>query len=139
MKKLIKLICVVVMVGHGIAIAADRDPFLPYTWSAPAGTGNDTGGKDKSGEAVNPLIDKPISSYTVIGVVISPTDALAVLKSRDKHEYFAYVGDPIGSEGGVMETINTEGITVNINGKIVPLKVSNRFEMQDEKQTDENK
>ncbi len=123
---------IIAMLVADAAQAADRDPFLPYTWSAPTG-GNETtpgGGKIPS---TNPLIDKPISSYKVIGVVISPTDAMAVMKARDKHEYFAYIGDPIGSEGGIIETINTEGITIGVGGKIVPLKVSNRFENQDEK------
>ncbi len=135
MKKLIKLIIIAVIAGYGTAIAQDRDPFLPYTWSSPNNADTGAGGT-KSSDSANPLVDKPVSAYTVIGVVISPTDALAVLKSRDKREYFAYIGDAIGSEGGIIETINTDGITVNISGKIVPLKVSNRFEMQDEKQTE---
>ena len=137
MNKLNKsLIIAVLSTFAHVTQAEERDPFLPYTWSAPAAT--DANG-DKDATTSSPLIDKPLSAYTVIGVVVSPTDALAVLKSRDKHEYFAYIGDPVGSEGGVVETINTEGITVDIGGKILPLKVSNRFEIQDEKQQDEKK
>ncbi len=135
MKKLIKIFSIVTVVGYGVALAQDRDPFTPYTWTAPASTDS----ADKTTDGANPLIDKPLSSYTVIGVVVSPTDALAVLKSRDKHEYFAYIGDKVGSEGGTLETISTEGITVDMAGKVVPLKVSNRFENQDEKPTDEKK
>lgn len=136
MKKLINTICIAIALSYGSAHGADRDPFLPYTWSAPTGT--DVGGAAKQAASTNPLVDKPVSSYRVIGVVVSPTDALAVLKARDKQEYFAYIGDPVGSEGGILETINTDGITVDIGGKIMSLKVSNRFESQDEK-SDEKK
>lgn len=122
----------VTLVAYGTASAAERDPFLPYSWSAPSGKDAANGTTDD--KAVNPLITKPASSYTVIGVVVSPNDALAVLKSRDRNEYFAYIGDPVGSEGGIIETINSDGITVDISGKIIPLNVSNRFESQDDTQ-----
>ncbi len=138
MKKLSKTILLALITASGIAVAADRDPFLPYTWSTPAATTDTNSANINTDSKISPLIDKPLSAYTVIGVVVSPNDALAVLKSRDKREYFAYIGDPVGSEGGVLETINTEGISVDMGGKIVTLKVSNRFEMQDEKQ-DEKK
>ncbi len=132
MKNLIKTAFFIAICGIGLAKAEERDPFKPYTWSAPASV-SDAKTAVNDGEVSTPLIDKPLTAYTVIGVVISPTDALAVLKSRDKHEYFAYIGDQVGSEGGKLETINTDGVTVNISGKIIPLKVSNRFETQDEK------
>lgn len=130
MKKLIKLMLVSTSLVCSAAYAADRDPFLPYTWSAPAGSDATA---SKTTDSSNPLVDKPLASYKVIGVVVSPTDALAVVKSRDKQEFFAYIGDPIGSEGGVLDSINTDGITVDIAGKTTSLKVSNRFENQDEK------
>lgn len=136
MKKLNSVICIVLGVAFSnFANAEERDPFMPYTWSAPAGT--EAAAKSaSSANAATPLVDKPLSSYTVIGVVVSPSDALAVLKSRDRREYFAYIGDPVGMEGGVIATISIEGITVDMGGKVVPLKVSNRFENQDEKQTE---
>lgn len=133
MKKLIKITLFVAVIALSSANAAERDPFLPYTWSGPAG--KDAANSDTSKD-VNPLVRKSLSSYKVIGVVVSPNDALAVLKTRDRGEYFVYVGDPIGSEGGIIETINSEGITVDIGGKIVSLKVSNRFESQDDTQKD---
>jgi len=134
MKQIIKMTFIVTLIAFGVANATERDPFLPYTWSAPQG--KESANSIASGRHVNPLVRKPLTSYTVIGVVVSPNDALAVIKGRDRSEYFAYIGDPIGSEGGMIETINTDGITVDISGKIVPLKISNRFESQDDIQTD---
>lgn len=133
----IQILVFITITVYGAAMADERDPFQPYTWSAPSAA--DTKEIDKESAYTNPLTNKPLSAYTVIGVAISPTDALAVLKSRDKHEYFAYVGDRIGSEGGILKVISTEGITIDIGGKIVPLKISNRFEAQDEKLQDEKK
>jgi len=137
MKKLIRTICFIAFAGYGLAFAQSRDPFTPYAVSPPVAAS--VGKAVDPAEGNNPLTDKPITAYTVIGVAISPTDAMAVLKSRDKHEYFAYIGDEVGSEGGKIETISSEGITVNINGKIVNLKVSNRLEIKDDKQIDEAK
>ena len=129
MNQLIKTLFFITFLSYSVANAAERDPFLPYTWSAPTTTDMINKAEKKN---VNPLIAQPITSYTVIGVVVSPNDALAVLKSRDRTEYFAYIGDPVGSEGGMIETINSDGITVDISGKIIPLRVSNRFESQDD-------
>jgi Tfp pilus assembly protein PilP len=136
MKTIIKIIFVSALCIYSLAYATDRDPFKPYMSTPPI---NASDGAAVARDAASPLAEKPLSSYAVVGVVVSPNDAMAVLKSRDKHEYFAYIGDPIGSEGGVLETINTEGITVNMGGKIVSLKVSNRFENQDEKEPEEKK
>lgn len=135
MKKLNNIALLAVIALFSVtAIAADRDPFMPYTWSSPSGAeGTKVAGNAPS---ANPLVDKPLSSYKVIGVVVSPSDALAVIKSRDRREYFAYIGDPVGMEGGVISAINIEGITIDMSGKVVPLKVSNRFENQDEKETE---
>jgi Tfp pilus assembly protein PilP len=138
MKKINRTIILIAAMLYGAAYAENRDPFMPYT-SPSAMKVNPGAATVVAKDASNPLTDKPVSSYNVIGVAISPTNALAVIKSRDKQGYFAYVGDDIGSEGGKIEAINSEGVTINIRGKIVNLKVSNRFEMQDEKQTDESK
>ncbi len=132
MTKLANIIFILSCLITTIAIAAEeRDPFKPYTWSAPSG-GEPVVSSNKGGEINNPLTDKPISAYTVVGVVVSPSEAIAVLKSRDKREYFAYIGDKIGIEGGIVSTIDTEGVTIDLGGKIIPMKISNRFEVQND-------
>lgn len=108
----------------------ERDPFMPFVWEQPA-TVQVQNPNDPSIEA-NPLTEKPLSSYKLIGLVVSPTDAVAVIKSRDKREFFANIGDQVGSEGGIVDTISTEGITLDVNGKLVNLNVNNRFELQNE-------
>lgn len=124
------------LLSFNIGNTEERNPFKPYIWSGPA---NNVDSKtiSKDPNISNPLTEKPLSSFTVIGVAISPTDSLAILKSRDKQEYFAYIGDDLGSEGGKIEDITPEGVSVNVNDKIIPLKVSNRFDTKDEKAPEE--
>ncbi len=138
MKKIISIIVLAGSALYGIALAQSRDPFTPYAPPVPAAGVSNLMAVDPR-KIGNPLTEKPLSAYNVIGVAISRKNSLAVLKSRDKQEYFAYIGDEVGVEGGKIEKINSEGIAVNIAGKIINLKVSNRLEIQDEKQTDEVK
>ncbi len=114
-----------------IADGVARDPFAPYAVEKPKTT---AAGDifDAAAPALTPLTERPLSSYQVIGVIVSPTDSVALIKSRDKRELFASIGDAMGSEGGKVEVISSEGITVDTNGKISNLTVSNRFDTPDE-------
>jgi len=81
---------------------------------------------------VTPLTKDPITSYQLAGVIISPTDSIALVRTLSKRDYFANIGDSIGNEGGVIDEMSSEGIIVDINGKLIPLTVSNRFDIQNE-------
>ncbi len=115
--------------------SVERDPFMPFATST---SGSASSSDKKSGlpgdNAITPLMERPLSTYKIIGTVVSAKDALAVIKSADRREFYANVGDKIGVEGGVIEVISSEGITVDINGKITDLIVSNRFDTQNENQ-----
>ncbi len=110
---------------------SDRDPFAPFVWEKPAAV---EVREPTPGEMLknNPLTSKPLSTYRVTGLIVSPTNAIAVIKTRTKHEYFANLGDPLGIEGGIIGVIDSDGVIVDINGKLVTINVSNRFEIQNE-------
>lgn len=106
-----------------------RDPFTPFVWDKPTIV-SPAAELDKL--ASTPLTEKPLVSYRLVGLIVSPKDSIALVKSRDKREYFVSVGDQIGNEGGVIEAIYSDGMTIDINGRIIDLTVNNRFDIQDE-------
>lgn len=125
---IIALLLMAMLPGTVFAQTAERDPFMPFAWDKPVAVDV----QDASKEDIDntPLTDNPITSYALIGVVVSPKDSIAVIKALDKAEYFAGVGDKIGSEGGVIDVITSEGITIDLNGRLIDLTVNNRFNGQ---------
>tara|TARA_B100001564_G_C20654929_1_gene678683 strand:- start:1763 stop:2173 length:411 start_codon:yes stop_codon:yes gene_type:complete len=127
------LTCLFVLAIQAQAAASDsRDPFSPYnTWNTPSASGEAE--TDKNKHANKPPIERdPVRTYAVIGLIVSPDNAVAVVKSLNNHEFFVQVGDHIGNEGGVIESIHTDGITVDTGSSIVTLNVSNNFEIPNE-------
>ncbi len=112
-----------------LALAGDRDPFAPY---ASAKTAIATTKQSESDSSITPLTEDSISAYKLVGLIVSPTDSIVLIRSSSNREYFASTGDKIGNEGGVIHKISTEGVTVDINGKLVDLTVNNRLEIQNE-------
>jgi hypothetical protein len=108
----------------------ERDPFMPFAWEKPPAASEAQ--KAVRGSTSTPLTEDPLSSYTITGIIVSPKDAIILVKSHDKHEYFASVGDGLGSEGGLIDTISSAKVTVDINGKLVNLTVSSRLDIQNE-------
>lgn len=107
---------------------AERDPFTPFVWEKPSNV--EIINKDQYNKT--PLTDKALADYRLIGVMVAPSEALALIKSKDKREFFVTTGDKIGIEGGTIHTISGEGISIDMDGKIIDLTVSNRFDTQNE-------
>lgn len=110
-----------------------RNPFAPFPWDAPA---QDAGGNPNAPQLSNPdappLLRDPIYFYKLAGIIVSPTDSIALIRAKNKVDYFVKVGDAVGNEGGKISAISTDGITLDVNGKLMDLTVSNRLDIQNE-------
>ena len=103
----------------------ERDPFSPYAWEKPSNVVEVDPLIGRTTEFTTPLTENALSTYKVVGTMISPKDALALVRTKDKREFFVSHGDPIGREGGEITVINIDGVTVDISGKIIDLTVNN--------------
>jgi Tfp pilus assembly protein PilP len=110
-----------------------RDPFSPFTWGGGPSTAVEEVNPDSIDNlSVTPLTKDSLSSYQLAGVIVSPTDSIALIRAKNKRDYFVNIGDSIGREGGIIDVISSEGITIDVNGKLIDLTVSNGFEIQNE-------
>lgn len=110
------------------AFAQNRDPFSPYMFEAPVAEVEEE--VHDGGSTVRPLNEEPLKSYRLIGVMVSPEKSVAVIHSPDRREYFVKTGDALGNEGGIIDAMSVEGISVNQKDEIVNMKVTNKFEIQ---------
>lgn len=138
-----------------ISVAQDlRDPFSRGGNSVILVEDNVT--TEVNDHDVTPLTRDPITSYQVAGIIIkhekependsendsesnydeysedSGMNSIALIRTKNKRDYFASIGDYIGNEGGIIDEITSEGIVVDINGRLRDLNVSNRFDIQNE-------
>jgi Tfp pilus assembly protein PilP len=111
--------------------AAGRDPFTPFQQGKQPTDTDDVKSEEVETAFVTPLTKDPLSYYQLAGVIISPWDSFVLIKSMDKREHFATIGDSLGKEGGVIDLISVDGITVDIDGKLINLTVTNRFDIND--------
>lgn len=129
-------IAVAIALYSNIAIAQERDPFSP--------TGGNVGVMGKMRELVtgdqplpqennfnsaDPLTSTQLVSYKVIGVMVSDNQKLASVKAMNGVSYLVKVGDSIGSEGGKITDIATDGIKVQSQDKEIKLPVNNKLEV----------
>ncbi len=107
-----------------------KDPFVPYMLDS-SSTGNigANGSLDLSTNSKF-LSDRPLGAYNLTGIIASKHKSIAILKSRDKREYFAKIGDKIGNENGTISSINKDGIVVSQSGATIDINVSNQFEIK---------
>lgn len=126
-KRFIPLLGFCILLPVTMAYAAERDPFQPATWANNKDSKSDA--KDEK-TFLRPLEANPLRAYVVVGIVVSDSKAIAVIKSPDGKDHFVNVGDAIGSEGGHIEAISSEGITVNTANSRVTIPVSNKIEMK---------
>ena len=61
-----------------------------------------------------------------MGVVISKSVKIALIRANNGEEYFIRVGDLLGNDEGTITDINGSGIEVSEENKIVSLAVRNR-------------
>lgn len=127
-KSILKITTILTLLASYSLADTGRDPFMPFFFNKPAPDAQ----KDTLSDIASPLKDKPLSSFRLVGLIVSPTDAIAVVKGRDRHEYFVTVGDTLGSEAGMVEIIDSEGITLDVGGRLITLNVNNSFEIKNE-------
>jgi hypothetical protein len=105
----------------------ERNPFLPFAWDA--GPASDqpkvATAKDLT---ISPLSKDPLSTYHVVGLITSPTNEIAVIRNKGNFDYFVHSGDPIGSEGGLIEEIQTDAVLVKVGDDVIHLPVNNQME-----------
>jgi len=77
-------------------------------------------------KSLHPLLQHPVKSYILMGVVISKTVKIALIRANNGEEYFIRVGDLLGNDEGTITDINGSGIEVSEENKIVSLAVRNR-------------
>jgi type IV pilus assembly protein PilP len=77
-------------------------------------------------KSLHPLLQHPVKSYILMGVVISKSVKIALIRANNGEEYFIRVGDLLGNAEGTITDINGSGIEVSEENKVVSLAVRNR-------------
>lgn len=76
--------------------------------------------------AVHPLLRYPVESVTLMGLMVSPTLKVAIIRLQDGNEYFIRLGDRLGDASGTVTDIKSSSIEVTEAGEIVSVEVRNR-------------
>ena len=103
-----------------------RDVFRPYFPESPAKEVE----KAKRGDprpGVHPLRRKPVRSYTLMGVIISPGKKIALIQTGAGREHFVFIGDFLGNRDGVIVQIDKHGVLVRQGDGTVSLKTRKDF------------
>ena len=77
-------------------------------------------------KSLHPLLQPPVKSYILMGVVISKTVKIGLIRANNGEEYFIRVGDLLGNAEGTITDINGIGVEVTEENKVVSLAVRNR-------------
>ena len=77
-------------------------------------------------KSLHPLLQHPVKSYILMGVVISKTVKIGLIRANNGEEYFIRVGDLLGNAEGKITDINGFGVEVTEENKVVSLVVRNR-------------
>ena len=77
-------------------------------------------------KSLHPLLQHPVKSYILMGVVISKTVKIGLIRANNGEEYFIRVGDLLGNAEGTITDINGIGVEVTEENKVVSLAVRNR-------------
>ena len=77
-------------------------------------------------KSVHPLLQHPVKSYILMGVVISKKVKIGLIRANNGEEYFVRVGDLLGNAEGTITVINGIGVEVTEENKVVSLPVRNR-------------
>ena len=77
-------------------------------------------------KSLHPLLQHPVKSYILMGVVISKTVKIGLIRANNGEEYFVREGDLLGNAEGTITDINGIGVEVTEENKVVSLAVRNR-------------
>ena len=75
---------------------------------------------------VHPLLRFPVGSVTLMGLMVSPSLKVAIIRLQDGGEYFIRLGDRLGDASGTVTDIKSSSIEVTEAGEIVSVEVRNR-------------
>ena len=75
---------------------------------------------------VHPLVQHPVKSYILMGVVTSKIVKIGLIRANNGEEYFVRVGDLLGNAEGTITVINGIGVEVTEENKVISLPVRNR-------------
>lgn len=99
-----------VIMGNGAANNAkrgnrtvERDPF------SRSASGVIEGGRDPR---VSPLLMASPESYVINGLIVSSSVKAAMIRTDFRENYVVKIGDRLGNQGGVIESIDMDGIVV---------------------------
>jgi len=77
-------------------------------------------------KSLHPLLQHPVNSYILMGVVISKKVKIGLIRANNGEEFFIRVGDLLGDAEGTITDIYGIGIEVTEENKVVSLAVRNR-------------
>ena len=109
--------------------AQERDPFSPSAVSKVESKSE----KSSKSKIINQLTSSKLSTYKVIGVIVSEDRKIAAIKALNGSDYLVSKGDRLGSEGGIITDIDIEGIAVELKTGEVQIPVSNKINKVNDK------
>ncbi|HIF59027.1 MAG TPA: hypothetical protein EYQ26_05980 [Rhodospirillales bacterium] len=110
--------------SQGLSEEYMANPFAPIV--------DDSGGGEARNGSVSeyidahPLLQNHVSSYILMGVIVSPNWAVAMVRDLSGQEFFVRTGDKLGNNEGVISAIFSSGLEVKEDGEIFILNVKNR-------------
>ncbi|MDB2415283.1 hypothetical protein N9W34_05875 [Rickettsiales bacterium] len=122
------ILATLIIPASAMSQGKEKDPFMPFVWDTPVVDSS------KSGDGKGSKLTKehPLSSYRLTGLAVGPEDAIAIITSKEGKEYFVTVGDSIGNENGIVESIRLEGVTIKAGNEKIEMVVDNKFGLQNE-------
>ena len=110
----------------GTSVADDNAFGSLVTNTETAVSAIDAPAADVIDKSVHPLLQHPVKSYILMGVVISKKVKIGLIRANNGEEYFVREGDLLGNAEGTITDINGIGVEVTEENKVVSLPVRNR-------------
>ena len=110
----------------GTSVADDNAFGSLITITETAVSAIDAPAPDVIDKSVHPLLQHPVKSYILMGVVTSKIVKIGLIRANNGEEYFVRVGDLLGNAEGTITVINGIGVEVTEENKVISLPVRNR-------------
>ena len=110
----------------GTSVAEDNAFGSLITITETAVSAIDAPAPDVIDKSVHPLLQHPVKSYILMGVVTSKIVKIGLIRANNGEEYFVRVGDLLGNAEGTITVINGIGVEVTEENKVISLPVRNR-------------
>ncbi len=110
--------------SQGLSDEYMANPFAPLVDDS--GGGNARDGSVSEYIDAHPLLQNHVSSYILMGVIVSPNWAVAMVRDLSGQEFFVRTGDKLGNNEGVISAIFSSGLEVEQEGEFFILNVKNR-------------